>query len=48
MGYTGRLPVNVAYPSPYDESLSYLEYLSQLHAKINELIEMVKIGRAHV
>ena len=41
MGYTGRLPVNVAYPSPYDESLSYLEYLSQLHAKISELIEMV-------
>lgn len=43
MGYTGRLPVNVAYPSPYDESLSYLEYLGKLHTKINELIEMVNV-----
>lgn len=41
MGYTGRLPINVAYPSPYDESLSYLEYLGKLHEKINELITLV-------
>jgi len=41
MVYTGRIPVNVAYPTPYDESLSYLEYLSNLHLYINQLIEMV-------
>lgn len=41
MGYTGRLPINVAYPSPYDESLSYLEYIGKLHEKINELITMM-------
>ena len=41
MGYTGRLHINVAYPSPYDESLSYLEYLGKLHEKINELIDLM-------
>lgn len=41
MGYTGDLRINIAYPSPYDESLSYLEYLGKLHTKINELIDLI-------
>lgn len=41
MPYLGNLRVNVAYPSPYDESLSYLEYLARLHEKINELIDLM-------
>lgn len=41
MPYTGGLRINISYPSPYDESLSYLEYLAKLHEKINELITLM-------
>lgn len=42
MSYTGKFArINISVPSPYDDSLSYLEYLSKLHEKINELITLM-------
>lgn len=43
MDYTGQLPIhiNISYPTPYSESLSYLEYLALLHTKMNELIDLM-------
>lgn len=41
MNYTGNLPINISYPTPYSESLSYLEYLALLHTKMNELIDLM-------
>lgn len=42
MAYTGKfVRLNISMPTPYDDSLSYLEYLERLHTKINELITLM-------